>query len=79
MKNKTYRIIYDRVRRKYSNYTKKQCGIIATKIFKFIYENSKSGGSNIKYCKVCGCIMDDDHDGDICECCLDDMKGEDPP
>ena len=27
----------------------------------------------MKYCKMCGCIMEDDHDGEICECCLDDM------
>lgn len=33
----------------------------------------------MKYCEICGCIMDDNHDGDICECCLDDMTGEDPP
>lgn len=30
----------------------------------------------MKYCKQCGCIMDDDHDDDICECCLDDMREE---
>lgn len=33
----------------------------------------------MKYCELCGCIMDDDHDGNICECCLDDMKEEDTP
>lgn len=27
----------------------------------------------MKYCEMCGCIMDDNHDGDICECCIDDM------
>ena len=27
----------------------------------------------MKYCKMCGCIMDDQHDGDICECCVEDM------
>ena len=26
-----------------------------------------------KRCTVCGCIMDADHEGDICEVCLDDM------
>ena len=26
----------------------------------------------MKYCKECGCIMDDRHDGDVCECCLDE-------
>lgn len=29
----------------------------------------------MKYCKLCGCIMDDTHD-DICECCQDDMKDD---
>lgn len=28
----------------------------------------------MKYCEMCGCIMDDNHDGDICECCIDDME-----
>lgn len=27
----------------------------------------------MKNCKQCGCHMPDNHDGDICECCLDDM------
>lgn len=30
----------------------------------------------MKYCKMCGCIMDDDHDGEICEVCIDDMREE---
>lgn len=30
----------------------------------------------MKYCKLSGCIMDDTHDGDICECCQDDMKDD---
>lgn len=30
----------------------------------------------MKYCIECGCIMPDTHDGDICECCLDDMREE---
>ena len=34
------------------------------------------GGDSMKYCKLCGCIMSDNHDGDICECCLDDMREE---
>lgn len=29
-------------------------------------------------CKMCGCIMNDQHDGDICECCLDDLYESDP-
>ena len=33
MRNKTYWIIYNRVRRKYPKYSKKQCGIITAKIF----------------------------------------------
>ena len=27
----------------------------------------------MKYCKMCGCLLDDKHDGDICEVCIDDM------
>ena len=30
-----------------------------------------------KRCKKCGCIIGDDSDSDICECCLDDMREED--
>ena len=29
----------------------------------------------MKYCIECGCIMPDDHDGDMCECCLDERGG----
>lgn len=29
----------------------------------------------MKKCKMCGCLMDDKHDLDICECCIDDMEG----
>jgi hypothetical protein len=32
----------------------------------------------MKRCKMCGCIMDDKHEGDICECCLDDLYDSDP-
>lgn len=28
----------------------------------------------MKHCIECGCLMDDDHDGDVCECCQDDRK-----
>ncbi len=28
----------------------------------------------MKYCKMCGCVMEDKHEGNICECCLDDMN-----
>lgn len=31
-----------------------------------------------KYCVYCGCIMDQNHDGDICEVCLDDLHESDP-
>ena len=31
----------------------------------------------MKECTECGCIMDDDHDGDVCECCQDDRSSED--
>ena len=27
-----------------------------------------------KYCEMCGCIMDADHESDICECCWDDVN-----
>ena len=30
-----------------------------------------------KRCTVCGCHMDEKHDGDICENCLDDMSDQD--
>jgi len=26
----------------------------------------------MKECKMCGCLMPDNHEGDICECCLDE-------
>lgn len=29
-----------------------------------------------KRCTVCGCLMDANHDGEICENCLDDMREE---
>lgn len=28
----------------------------------------------MKQCIVCGCLMEDDHEDDVCECCLDDME-----
>lgn len=31
-----------------------------------------------KYCIKCGCIMDPKHDGDICDCCLDELYESDP-
>ena len=31
-----------------------------------------------KYCTMCGCIMDENHDGDICEVCLDELYESDP-
>ena len=31
-----------------------------------------------KHCKMCGCNLDYKHDGDICECCLDDLYASDP-
>ena len=31
-----------------------------------------------KYCTMCGCIMDKNHAGDICECCLDELYESDP-
>lgn len=32
----------------------------------------------MKYCIDCGCIMPDDHDGAMCECCRDD-RGDTVP
>lgn len=32
----------------------------------------------MKECIICGYIMDDDHDGEICECCLDELLDIDP-
>ena len=34
------------------------------------------GARKNKRCEVCGCILYDDSDFDICECCLDDMNEE---
>jgi hypothetical protein len=31
-----------------------------------------------KRCTMCGCIMYDDSDSDICECCLDELYESDP-
>ena len=31
----------------------------------------------MKRCKRCGCLLDDDHEGDICECCYDDFLDSD--
>lgn len=30
----------------------------------------------MKHCKRCGCLLDEDHEDDICECCLDDLLGD---
>lgn len=40
-----------------------------------LYETYQST-KNKKRCTVCGCLMDADHERDICENCFDDM--EDP-
>lgn len=32
----------------------------------------------MKECIICGCIMDDDHDGEICEVCVDELLASDP-
>lgn len=31
-----------------------------------------------KRCEYCGCLMDENHVGDICECCLDELLESDP-
>lgn len=33
---------------------------------------------NKKRCTVCGCIMDKDHESDICEICFDEMCRSEP-
>lgn len=35
-------------------------------------------GSNKKRCTICGCIMYDDSESDICEVCLDELYESDP-
>lgn len=30
----------------------------------------------MKGCKICDCHMDDNHESDICECCVDDMVSD---
>lgn len=32
----------------------------------------------MKYCIECGCIMPDDHDGDMCEVCIEERGGTVP-
>lgn len=32
----------------------------------------------MKECIICGCIMDDDHDGEIFEVCIDELYASDP-
>lgn len=29
----------------------------------------------MRYCIECGCLLDDNHDGDVCECCQDERAG----
>lgn len=46
--------------------------------FKNNLRNFVKGGDYMKHCIDCDCLMDDDHDGDVCECCQDDRSsGED--
>lgn len=33
---------------------------------------------NAKQCTLCGCLMDADHEDELCECCLDDLYESDP-
>lgn len=30
----------------------------------------------MKHCIMCDCILEDDHEADICDVCLDDMVGD---
>ena len=32
----------------------------------------------MRHCIMCGCIMEDKQESDICECCLDDLYDSDP-
>ena len=32
----------------------------------------------MKNCKMCGCIMENSYEDDICPCCLDDLYESDP-
>ena len=41
-----------------------------------LYETYRSINTK-KRCTVCGCIMDADHVGDVCEVCLDELKESD--
>lgn len=34
--------------------------------------------ANKKRCTVCGCLMDGNHDGDVCEVCIDELFKSDP-
>ena len=34
------------------------------------------GGKRKKRCTMCDCILYDDSDSDICECCLSDMNDD---
>lgn len=36
------------------------------------------GASKKKRCTICGCIMYDDSDTDICEICVDELYNSDP-
>lgn len=38
-----------------------------------LYETYQST-KHKKRCTVCGCLMDVDHESDICEVCLDDIS-----
>jgi hypothetical protein len=43
-----------------------------------LYDIYESQGGKLKRCTMCGCIMLAEHDGDICECCLDELYESDP-
>jgi hypothetical protein len=32
----------------------------------------------MKHCIMCGCILEDNFDGNICPCCWDDLKESEP-
>lgn len=40
-----------------------------------IFTGREIGGDHMKKeCILCGILMDEKHEGDICECCLDDIE-----
>lgn len=32
----------------------------------------------MKRCQMCGCLLPDNHEEDVCECCMDDLDEHNP-